>query len=160
MCASTHWHFWISCGRARPILEAGEVNEIKHSKGLEQFRKLGPLSCSLCASRTLWLFLYTQHGLHFVAFNNLPLQASTPWDTFPPPSYPGQLYLRCSVSTNRQLQTGSPAAQSGSGGKFLPVAQHANTAPRPPPFFFFLFAAQALYCSFIDWEGVALPRNQ
>lgn len=26
----------------------------------------------------LRLFLWAQHGLHFVAFNNLPLQASTP----------------------------------------------------------------------------------
>lgn len=80
---------------------------------------------------------------------SLPSMSSTLWllitclsKLLPPETHFSPLYLCRSVSTYRQLQGGVRYGRSSS--KFLPVAQHAN-----PPLF---FAAQALYCSFIDWE--------
>ena len=80
-------------------------------KGLEQFRKQTPLF-SIELSPALWLFLYAQHGLHFVAFNNLPLQAPSPWDTFFPTLFvPLCFYLpaaaRRSEQRRRQQQISS-----------------------------------------------------
>lgn len=51
----------------------------------------------------LRLFLYAQHGLHFVAFNNLPLEASTPWDTFFPALFvPLCFYLPAAATRSKQ----------------------------------------------------------
>ncbi len=107
----------------------------KTLKGLEQFRKqtpffsIVPLPCCGYFSMpsmgsTLWLLI------------------TYPFKLLPPETHFSLLYLCRSVSTYQQLQRG--ASSAGSSSKFLPVAQHANT-----PLF---FAAQALYCSFIDWE--------
>lgn len=105
----------------------------KTLKGLEQFRKrtpfysIVPLACCgyfsmPSVSSTLWLLI------------------TYPFKLLPPETHFSLLYLCRSATTYQQLQRGV----SGGGGKFLPVAQHANT-----PLF---FAAQALYCSFMERE--------
>lgn len=60
----------------------------------------------------LGLFLYAQHGLHFVAFNNLPLQASTPRDAFFFPCFIcAALFLPTSSCNQEQaVQAGAAAA--------------------------------------------------
>lgn len=51
----------------------------------------------------LRLFLYAQRELHFVAFNNLPLQASTPRDTFFPTLFvPLRYYLPAAAARSER----------------------------------------------------------
>lgn len=112
-----------------------EPKRNKTLKGLEQFRKQTPF--------------YSIVPLPCRGYFSMPSMGSTLWLLItypfklpPPETHFSLLYLCCSASTYQQLQEQAASLQQSS--KFLPVAQHANT----PPF----FAAQALYCSFMDWE--------
>lgn len=120
-------------------VQAGALNDEtewkKTLKGLEQFRKQTPFypivpppCCGYFSGpsmgSTLWLLI------------------TYPFKLLPPETHFSLLYLCRAASTYQQLHQG--ASSGGIGGKFLPVAQHVNT----PPF----FAAQALYCRFMDWE--------
>lgn len=107
----------------------------KTLKGLEQFRKqtpffsIVPLPCCGYFSMpsmgsTLWLLI------------------TYPFKLLPPETRFSLLYLRRSVSTYQQLQRGASAAAEAANFFHL-----LNTLMLP-----FFFAAQALYCSFIDWE--------
>ena len=110
----------------------------KTLKGLEQFRRQTPF-VSIVPLPCCGYFSMPSMG------STLWLLITYPFKLLPPETHFSLLYLCRSVSTYQQLQRGtSSAGSSSSSGKFLPVAQHANT-----PLF---FAAQALYCSFIDWE--------
>lgn len=124
-----------ACAQSKAVFLNYKTKWNKTLKGLEQFRKqtpffsIVPLPCCGYFSMpsmgsTLWLLI------------------TYPFKLLPPETHFSLLYLCRSVSTYQQLQR--VASSGGSSSKFLPVAQHANT-----PLF---FAAQALYCSFIDWE--------
>lgn len=124
-----------ACAQSKAVFLNYKTKWNKTLKGLEQFRKqtpffsIVPLPCCGYFSMpsmgsTLWLLI------------------TYPFKLLPPETHFSLLYLCRSVSTYQQLQRG--ASGRGSSSKFLPVAQHANT-----PLF---FAAQALYCTFIDWE--------
>ncbi len=54
-----------------------KTQQNKTLKGLEQFRKHTPILSNVLSFAPR-LFLRTQHGLRFVAFNNLPFLATTP----------------------------------------------------------------------------------
>lgn len=110
----------------------------KTLKGLEQFRKQTPFSSIV--PPPCWGY-FSMHSMG----STLWLLITYPFKLPPPETFfSSLLYLCRSVSTYQQLQPGASSPGRSGSSKFLPVAQHTNT-----PLF---FAAQALYCSFIDWE--------
>lgn len=129
--------FWMSCSlvaQSKTVFLNYKTEWNKTLKGLQQFRKQTP-SFSIVPLPRCGYFSMPSMG------STLWLLITYPFKLLPPETHFSLFYLCRSVSTYQQLQR---RASSGGSSKFLPVAQHANT-----PLF---FAAQALYCSFIDWE--------
>lgn len=141
VCLTSPAAFWVSCSWTKAYTQSTaaflnyKTEWNKTLKGLEQFRKQTPF--------------YSIVPLPCCGYFSMPSMGSTLWllitypfKLLPPETHFSLLYLCRSASTYQQLQW--RASSGGSSSKFLPVAQHANT-----PLF---FAAQALYCSFMDWE--------
>ncbi len=122
-----------------------KTQQNKTLKGLEQFRKHTPI-LSNALSFAPRLFLPTQHGLRFVAFNNWPFLATTPWDTFFSSflSLPLTIFVPPCFYLLAAARKSEAYAAEAAAANFFQLLRRAN-----PPLF---FAAQPLYCSFIDWE--------